>query len=103
MNNYVKQEERLAKLRGDIQQLQTMVDSDGWKQVASFFQAVRIQRRNAIFSHDASGLDAAIQMAQIKSELAGMEFIMAAPDTLLEDLKLEEQALLEEMKDELVD
>lgn len=103
MNDPILNDEKLEEVRAKKAALTSLVASDGWKQLETFFDAVRVHRRNGIFGSDTAGIDSLIKMGQLKSELAGMEFIMAAPATLITDLRLEEQALLEEMRDELVD
>lgn len=103
MNNPLLKEEKLEEVRAKKEALTALVNSEGWKLLYNFFDAVRVQRRNGIFGNDAAGIDSLIKLGQLKSELAGMEFITSAPAALIEDLNLEEQALLEEMRDELVD
>jgi hypothetical protein len=59
---------------------------------------IKIGRRNQIFGLDQPGLDGLVELAKIKSELAGMDLIMSIPMLLMQEASDEERALLEEME-----
>lgn len=96
-------DERLEKIRAEKEMITALVTSDGWKHIEDYFKAVRVGRRNAIFGADVGGMDSLIKMGQLQSELAGIEFVLATPQALIDELDIEEKALLEDIRDELVD
>lgn len=93
-------EERLDDLRATKFALKKLMECDGWKDLVTFYQAVKMARRNSIFGLDSRGMDGLIDMGQMKSELAGMDFIMSAPQNIFDETDMEEKGLLEEMNDD---
>jgi hypothetical protein len=91
-------EERLEELRATKFLLKELRESKGWEALLTFYRDVRLARRNAIFGSESNGMDGLIQMGQLKSELAGMDFIMSAPEMMFDEADLEEHGLLEEMQ-----
>ena len=94
------EEEQLEEYRTQKHQLKLLVESDGWKLVQGYYQAVKIGRRNQMFGNDQPGLDGLVELGKIKSELAGMDLIMSIPLLMSQEADDEEKALLDEMEND---
>ena len=100
MSTWTEKEEQLDELRAKKHALKNLMESDGWKLLIDLYQGTKMGRRNTIFGMDAKGMDDLIQMGQVKSELAGMDFIINAPTFIYDETDLEEHGLLLEMEDD---
>ena len=94
------QDDQLVELETRKAELVTLVQSDGWKAVTSFFQSLKVSKRNQIFAHSEKSLDSLIDLSAQKSELAGMEFMYSTPYALIEEIDMEIATLREEMQDD---
>lgn len=95
--------EQIEEKRKARQELEDMMKHPGWLRLKAFMDSARIGRRNNILQSDTGGMDALIDLGQMKAELAGMEFAMNMPQMLIEEAQLEEKALTEEMQNEDLD
>lgn len=91
-------EEQLEDYRIAKGVLKSLQEHPGWIQLAESMKMIRVARRNQIFSSDSSTMDSLIDLGQVKSELAGMEFVLGYPKLLIDENDLAEKAVLLEME-----
>lgn len=94
------QEEQLEEYRKTKHQLKLLLESDGWGMLSDYYRSLKIGRRNQMFGMDAPGMDGAIELLKVKSELAGMDLIMTLPLILRQEADDEEHALLQVMEND---
>lgn len=80
--------------------LESFVESDGWKTVATAIEGAVRSRRQDIFSRGLRGQDGAFEAANIFGEIAGLEFARALPEIMLVDLEADIQSLRLEIEEE---
>lgn len=75
-----------------------LLASEGWERLAKMVQSLRLTKRNQILGGSGEGLNGLVEDAKVRSELAGIEFLFGVPQQMVEDLQLEVDAVLEELR-----
>ena len=95
-------EKRLDEYATIKHNLKKLLESKGWEILEDYFKAIRVARKNEIFGSMDKGFDGLIELGKMKSELAGMEFIMRLPEAIYAEVDDEERALRDELENENV-
>lgn len=94
-------EKRLAELQTRQHALRQLVASAGWKELREIAAGAIMSRRQAAFSTMGAikGLDSCFEIARSGAEVAGMQFVLALPQILLDDLEADIQRAYAERRE----
>lgn len=88
MSQYSDLEKELAALEARQHAIRQLLASPGWKEVAVLGEGAITSRRQTAFAafNRIRGFEDCFTMANLGSEIAGIQFVLAIPAILLEDL-----------------
>lgn len=87
---------QVEELRKGVKVYKELLQSPAWGQLVSDLRGQQMRLRQEILQSDDSGLDHMIQTAKAKSELAGIQFVLNWPQSMV-DMNEEEILSLMEM------
>lgn len=84
----------LDQLLEEKKRLEAGLQTPFWKLLSEFIEAQVTMRRQAFFASRIDSLDKAFSAAQAQSEVAGLQFVLALPQVMLQDLRADIQQLM---------
>jgi len=84
-----REQEHLETLRHYKEKVERFLGSEEWKWLKGIIDNQIYLRRNVIFQHEMKGLDDCFKLAQMRGEVAGLQFLEAYLVASLEELKRE--------------
>lgn len=88
MSQYSELEKELADLEARQHALRQLIASAGWKEVMALGDGAITSRRQSAFAtfNRIRGFEDCFAMANLGSEIAGIQFVLAIPQVLLQDV-----------------
>jgi hypothetical protein len=91
--------DQLEQVRSEIGKWQSLLDSEQYTKLTFGLREQIRARQGACYGLIAHSLDALIAMGGINAEIVGIESALSYPKILIEDLRIQERNLLEQMNE----
>lgn len=92
--------ERVEALRKGVKVYKELLQSQGWVHLVNELKGQQRRIKQELLQADNVGLDGLIEMAKAKSELAGIEFVLNWPSSMVRMDEEEIQSLMETLQNE---
>jgi hypothetical protein len=80
-------------------EIETLLDHPGWKRIKNSVEEQVRLRRQEDFSTSITGFDTVIRLAVGRGEIAGLRLAITLPQIILDDVKADIKAILEEERE----
>lgn len=93
-------QERAEELRKEVKGYRELLQSPGWGRLVNDLRVHQMRLRQEILQSEDEGLDGMIQTAKAKSELAGIQFALNWPQSIINMNEEEILSLVETIQNE---